>query len=104
MLTENNLKGLRVLRPQVIDTAAALSPAERKTQVGIIDELLKDAKGEDRAWLVNYKDCLMLYTKDIDAARRASFAASKHAPAFISDKFCQKSRNSQTSKKGGKKK
>lgn len=104
MLTENNLKGLRVLRPQVIDTAAALSPAERKTQVGIIDELLKEAEGEDRAWLVNYKDCLMLYTKDIDAARRASFAASKHAPAFISDKFCQKSRNSQTSKKGGKKK
>ena len=43
MLTENNLKGLRVLRPQVIDTAAALSPAERKTQVGIIDELLKEA-------------------------------------------------------------
>lgn len=104
MLTENNLKGLRVLRPQVIDTAAALSPAERKTQVGIIDELLKEAEGEDRSWLVNYKDCLMLYTKDIDAARRASFAASKHAPAFISDKFCQKSRNSQTSKKGGKKK
>lgn len=104
MLTENNLKGLRVLRPQVIDTAAALTPAERKTQVGIIDELLKEAEGEDRAWLVNYKDCLMLYSKDIDAARRASFAASKHAPAFISDKFCQKSRNSQTSKKGGKKK
>ena len=104
MLTENNLKGLRVLRPQVIDTAAALTPAERKTQVGIIDELLKEAEGEDRAWLVNYKDCLMLYTKDIDAARRASFAASKHAPAFINDKFCQKSRNSQTSKKGGKKK
>lgn len=103
MLTENNLKGLRVLRPQVIDTAAALSPAERKTQVGIIDELLKEAEGEDRAWLVNYKDCLMLYSKDIDAARRASFAASKHAPAFISDKFCQKSRRSQTSKKGGKK-
>lgn len=95
MLTENNLKGLRVLRPQVIDTAAALSPAERKTQAGIIDELLKEAKGEDRAWLVNYKDCLTLYSKDIDAARRASFAASKHAPAFISDKFCQKSRNSQ---------
>lgn len=95
MLTENNLKGLRVLRPQVIDTAAALSPAERKTQAVIIDELLKEAEGEDRAWLVNYKDCLMLYSKDIDAARRASFAASKHAPAFINDKFCQKSRNSQ---------
>ena len=95
MLTENNLKGLRVLRPQVIDTAAALTPAERKTQVGIIDELLKEAEGEDKAWLVNYKDCLMLYSKDIDAAKRASFAASKHAPAFISDKFCQKSRNSQ---------
>ena len=95
MLTENNLKGLRVLRPQVIDTAAALSPAERKTQVGIIDKLLKEAEGEDRAWLVNYKDCLMLYTKDIDAAKRASFAAAKHAPAFISDKFCQKSSNSQ---------
>lgn len=95
MLTENNLKGLRVLRPQVIDTAAALSPAERKTQVGIIDELLKEAEGEDRAWLVNYKDCMMLYSKDIDAARRASFAASKNAPAFISDKFCQKSINSQ---------
>lgn len=95
MLTENNLKGLRVLRPQVIDTAAALSPAERKTQVGIIDELLKKAEGEDKAWLVNYKDCLMLYSKDIDAAKCASFAASKHAPAFISDKFCQKSRNSQ---------
>lgn len=94
MLTENNLKGLRVLRPQVIDTAAALSPAERKTQVGIIDELLKEAEGEDKAWLVNYKDCLMLYSKDIDAAKCASFAASKHAPAFISDKFCQKSRNS----------
>lgn len=103
MLTENNLKGLRVLRPQVIDTAAALSTAERKTQVGIIDELLKEAEGEDRSWLANYKDCLMLYTKDIDAARRASFEASKHAPAFISDKFCQKSRRSQTSKKGGKK-
>ena len=97
MLTENNLKGLRVLRPQVIDTAAALSPAERKTQVGIIDELLKEAEGEDKAWLVNYKDCLMLFTKDIDAARRASFAASKHSPAFISDKFCQKSINSQKS-------
>lgn len=95
MLTENNLKGLLVLRPQVIDTAAALSPAERKKQVVIIDELLQDAEGEDRAWLVNYKDCLMLYSKDIDAARRASFAASKHAPAFINDKFCQKSRNSQ---------
>ena len=95
MLTENNLKGLRVLRPQVIDTAAALSPTERKTQVGIIDELLMEAEGQDRAWLVNYKDCLMLYTKDIDAARKASFAASKHAPAFISDKFCQKSINSQ---------
>ena len=95
MLTENNLKGLRVLRPQVIDTAAALSPTERKTQVGIIDELLKEAEGEDRAWLVNYKDCLMLYSKDIDAARRASFEASKHAPAFIGDKFCQKSRISQ---------
>lgn len=104
MLTENNLKGLRVLRPQVIDTAAALSPAERKTQVGIIDELIKEAEGEDRAWLVNYKDCLMLYSKDIDAAKRASFAAAKHAPAFISDKFCQKLINSQTSKKGGKKK
>lgn len=103
MLTENNLKGLRVLRPQVIDTAAALTPAERKTQAVIIDELLRDAEGEDRAWLVNYKDCLVLYTKDIDAARRASFAASKHAPAFISDKFCQKSKKSQTSKKGGKK-
>lgn len=103
MLTENNLKGLRVLRPQVIDTAAALSTAERKTQVGIIDELLKEAEGEDRAWLANYKDCLMLYTKDIDAARRASFEASKHAPAFISDKFCQKSRRLQTSKKGEKK-
>lgn len=95
MLTENNLKGLRVLRPQVIDTAAALSPAERKTQVGIIDELLKEAESEDKAWLVNYKDCLMLYSKDIDAAKRASFAASKHAPAFISDKFCQKSRKLQ---------
>ena len=95
MLTENNLKGLRVLRPQVIDTAAALSPTERKAQVGIIDELLKEAEGEDKAWLVNYKDCLMLYSKDIDAARRASFTASKHAPAFISDKFCQKTRNSQ---------
>ena len=95
MLTENNLKGLRVLRPQVIDTAAALSPAERKTQVGIIDELLKEAEGEDRTWLVNYKDCLILYSKDIDAAKRASFAAAKHAPAFISDKFCQKLRNSQ---------
>lgn len=95
MLTENNLKGLRVLCPQVIDTAAALSPAERKTQVGIIDELLKEAEGEDKAWLVNYKDCLMLYSKDIDAAKRASFAAAKHAPSFISDKFCQKSRNSQ---------
>lgn len=95
MLTENNLKGLRVLHPQVIDTAAALSPTERKKQVGIIDELLKEAEGEDRAWLVNYKDCLMLYTKDLDAAKRASFAASKHAPAFINDKFCQKSRNSQ---------
>lgn len=104
MLTENNLKGLRVLCPQVIDTAAALSPTERKKQVGIIDELLKEAEGEDRAWLVNYKDCLMLYTKDIDAAKRASFAASKHEPAFINDKFCQKSKNSQTSKKGGKKK
>lgn len=95
MLTENNLKGLRVLRPQVIDIAAALTPAERKTQVGIIDELLKEAEGEDRVWLANYKDCLMLYTKDIDAARRSSFEASKHAPAFISDKFCQKSRKSQ---------
>ena len=95
MLTENNLKGLRVLRTQVIDTAAALTPAERKTQVGIIDELIKEADGEDRAWLVNYKDCLMLYSKDIDAAKRASFAAAKHAPAFISDKFCQKSRKSQ---------
>ena len=95
MLTENNLKGLRVLRTQVIDTAAALTPAERKTQVGIIDELLKEAEGEDRAWLVNYKDCLMLYTKDIDAARRASFAASKHAPASISDKLCQQPINSQ---------
>lgn len=95
MLTENNLKGLRVLRTQVIDTAAALSPAERKTQVGIIDELLKEAEGEDRAWLVNYKDCLMLYSKDIDAAKYASFAAAKHAPAFINDKFCQKLRNSQ---------
>ena len=95
MLTENNLKGLRVLRPQVIDTAAALTPAERKTQVGIIDELLKEAEGEYRAWLVNYKDCLILYSKDIDAAKRASFAAAKHATAFISDKFCQKSRNSQ---------
>ena len=95
MLTENNLKGLRVLCPQVIDTAAALSPAERKTQVGIIDELLKEAEGEDKAWLVNYKDCLMLYSKDIDAAKRARFAAAKHAPSFISDKFCQKSRNSQ---------
>ena len=95
MLTENNLKGLRVLRPQVIDTAAALTPAERKTQVGIIDELLKEAEGEDKAWLVNYKDCLMLYSKDIDAAKRASFAAAKHAPAFISDKFCQNSINSQ---------
>lgn len=95
MLTENNLKGLRVLHPQVIDTAAALTPAERKTQVGIIDELIKEADGEDRAWLVNYKDCLMLYSKDIDAAKRASFAAAKHAPSFISDKFCQKSRNSQ---------
>lgn len=94
MLTEDNLKGLRVLRPQVIDTAAALTPAERKTQVGIIDELLKEAEGEDKAWLVNYKDCLMLYSKDIDAAKRASFAAAKHAPAFISDKFCQKSRKS----------
>lgn len=104
MLTENNLKGLRVLRPQVIDTAAALSPAERKTQVGIIDELLKEAEGEDRAWLVNYKDCLVLYSKDIDAAKRASFAAAKHAPAFINDKFCQKSINSQISKKEGKKK
>lgn len=103
MLTENNLKGLRVLHTQVIDTAAALTPTERKTQAGIIDELLQDAEGEDRAWLVNYKDCLMLYTKDIDAARRASFAASKHTPAFISDKFCQKLRKSQTSKKGGKK-
>lgn len=95
MLTENNLKGLRVLYPQVIDTAAALSPAERKKQVGIIDGLLKEAEGEDKAWLVNYKDCLMLYSKDIDAAKRASFAAAKHAPAFISDKFCQKSRKSQ---------
>lgn len=95
MLTENNLKGLRVLRTQVIDTAAALSPAERKKQVGIIDELLKEAEGEDRAWLVNYKDCLMLYSKDIDAAKCASFAAAKHAPAFINDKFCQKLRNSQ---------
>lgn len=95
MLTENNLKGLRVLRPQVIDTAAALTSAERKTQVGIIDELLREAEGEDRAWLVNYKDCLMLYSKDFDAAKRASFAAAKHAPAFISDKFCQKLRNSQ---------
>lgn len=95
MLTENNLKGLRVLRPQVIDTVAALSPTERKKQVGIIDELLKEAEGEDRAWLVNYKDCLVLYSRDIDAAKRASFAAAKHAPAFISDKFCQKSRNSQ---------
>ncbi len=103
MLTENNLKGLRVLRPQVIDTAAALTSAERKAQAVIIDELLRDAEGEDRAWLVNYKDCLVLYTKDIDAARRASFAASKHAPAFISDRFCQKSKKSQTSKKGGKK-
>lgn len=99
MLTENNLKGLRVLYPQVIDTAAALSLAERKKQVGIIDGLLKEAEGEDRAWLANYKDCLMLYAKDIDAARRASFAASKHAPAFISDKFCQKSINSQKKKK-----
>ena len=104
MLTENNLKGLRVLRPQVIDTAAALSPTERKAQVGIIDELLKEAEGEDKAWLVNYKDCLMLYSKDIDAAKRASFAAAKHAPAFINDEFCQKSINSQISKKGGKKK
>lgn len=95
MLTENNLKGLRVLRSQVIDTAAALSPAERKMQVGIIDELLKEAEGEDKAWLVNYKDCLMLYSKDIDAAKSASFAAAKHAPAFINDKFCQKLRNSQ---------
>ena len=95
MLTENNLKGLRVLRPQVIDTAAALSPAERKTQVGIIDELLKEAEGEDKAWLVNYKDCLTLYTKDIDAARRASCEASKHATAFIRDSFCQKSRKAQ---------
>ena len=93
-----------VLHPQVIDTAAALSHTERKKQVGIIDELLKEAEGEDRAWLVNYKDCLMLYSKDIDAAKRASFAASKHAPSFISDKFCQKSRNLQTSKNGGKKK
>ena len=77
----------------MIDTAAALSPAYRKKQVGVIDELLKEEEGEDRVWLVKYKECMMLYTKVIDAAKRANFAAAKHAPTFISDKFCQKSRN-----------
>ena len=55
-------------------------------QVGIIDELLKEAEGEDRAWLVNYKDCLMLDTKDIDDEKRERGAAAKHPPAFTRNK------------------
>lgn len=105
MLNENNLGGLRILYPRVIDTAAEMTSAERSEQSKICSKLIENAEGNDRAWLVNYKDCLDLFMKDKIMARRASFAASKFAPSFISPKYCEGVRNPKpvTKKKGGKK-
>lgn len=101
MLNENNLGGLRILYPRVIDTAAELTAAERAEQSAICAKLMETAEGSDRSWLINYKDCLDFYMRDKIMARRASFAASKYAPSFISPKYCEGVRNPK--KKGGKK-
>lgn len=105
MLNENNLGGLRILYPRVIDTAADLTSAERAEQSAICEKLMETAEGNDKAWLVNYKDCLDLYLRDRDAAAKASFMASKYAPSFISPEYCEGTRNPKpvTKKKGGKK-
>lgn len=105
MLNKNNLGGLRILYPRVIDTAAEMTSAERSEQSKICSKLIENAEGNDRAWLVNYKDCLDLFMKDREAAARASFAASKYAPSFISPEYCEGVRNPKpvTKKKGGKK-
>lgn len=105
MLNENNLGGLRILYPRVIDTAAEMTAAERAEQSAICAKLMETAEGSDWAWLVNYKDCLDLYMQDKDLAMKASFHASRFAPSFISPKYCEGVRNPKpiTKKKGGKK-
>lgn len=101
MLNENNLGGLRILHPRVIDTAAEMTAAERAAQANVCDKLMKKAEGNDLSWLVNYKDCLKLFLEDRTAAAKASFEASKFAPSFISPEYCEGVRSSK--RKGGKK-
>lgn len=102
MLTKDNLGGLKVLHPRVIDTAGELTASQRKRQAEICEKLIEEgAQGSDLKWLSFYSECLISYDIDMSGARRASFEAGKYAPAFISPEYCEEMRKGM--KKGGRK-